>query len=148
MSLRRNIGLPIPSAYMQKDYYKHLDFSEDIEWLKSNIPELIKPKKWKDFQILNVGMDYSTQIKRLSSLQTPLDIELFKDFAITLWLFEIDGEYFRQEMGFHEEDIKGVYKVFLSHNQEALNKYKNEIKHTLDEYFELSYKSRCDTHTR
>ena len=146
MSLRRNLGLPIPSAYIQRDYYKHLDFSEDIAWLKENIPELIKPKKWKDFQILNMAMDYSTQIERVSSLQTPLNIDLFKDFAITLWLFDIDGEYFREEMGFDAEDIQGIYKVFRSHNQNDLDEYKNKIKKILDNYFEINYKTKCNAH--
>lgn len=112
--------IPIPS-YLEKYSDKSLTdahiWSDDISWIRANIPELVD---WNDAQIIDMGEDDFGESQERRAFQTPLDTTYFKDYASFLALFDLLPKHIYTWDC--EDNIWGLYDAFA--NDRPLDKWR------------------------
>ena len=96
-------------------HYKEIDYENDIKWIRENVPEL---SLWSDLQIIEMGYDDYGQTQEQRTFQTPLNINMFKDYALAMALYELNPDDILTY--YCEEELLGIYNAY--NKNESLNK--------------------------
>ena len=97
-------------------HYKEIDYENDIKWIRENVPELML---WSDLQIIEMGYDDYGQTQEQRTFQTPLNINMFKDYALAMALYELNPDDILTY--YCEEELLGIYNAY--NKNESLNKW-------------------------